>query len=187
MPQLLQKMIMSTCCVITIVGCGPSESKKQNLMPPTAEDLSYQGDDQLLPLSSASHCLETDSVQAINDGILPKASFDWSIPRLTWWDHVGTTEWVSYKYIRPRMFTSSGVYWFDDSGQGQCRPPAKYRLLWRDGNDYRPVVLKKEERYGLELDGMNEFAFEPITTDELRLEVTLQPEFSGGIMEWQVR
>ena len=47
---------------------------------------------------SASHVWPKDSLTAVNDGLLPKASDDHDIPRMTWWDHKGTTEWVSYRY-----------------------------------------------------------------------------------------
>ena len=44
---------------------------------------------------SASHCFENDTVDALADGQEPKSSNDQSIPRFTWWDHRGTSEWVA--------------------------------------------------------------------------------------------
>ena len=49
-----------------------------------------------LPVS-ASHCFETDTVEALMKAGQPKSSNDQSIPRFTWWDHRGTAEWVQYK------------------------------------------------------------------------------------------
>jgi len=40
--------------------------------------------------------------------------------------------------------------------------------------------------YGVEKDKFNRVPFEPVTTKQLRLVVQLQPEFSGGILEWRV-
>jgi hypothetical protein len=34
---------------------------------------------------------------------------------------------------------------------------------------------------------MNEVMFEPVQTDALRIEVEFQPEFSGGVLEWDVQ
>jgi hypothetical protein len=36
------------------------------------------------------------------------------------------------------------------------------------------------------MDQYNRVTFEPITTSALRIEAQLQPNWSGGILEWQV-
>jgi hypothetical protein len=36
------------------------------------------------------------------------------------------------------------------------------------------------------LDRFNRVAFSPVTTAALRLEVTLQPQWSAGVQEWKV-
>jgi DUF1680 family protein len=134
----------------------------------------------------ASHVNPTDTLAALNDGVLPKASNDHGIPRMTWWDHKGSTEWVSYRFAKPRAIGGSSVYWFDDTGTGGCRVPAEWRLLWRDGDEWKPVKLAAEASYGTARDQFNRIAFEPVTTRELKLEVKLRPGFSGGILEWSV-
>ena len=55
----------------------------------------------------------------------------------------------------------------------------------REGGTWKPV--KAAGAYGVAPDSFNEVTFEPVTTDALRLEVQLQPGFSGGILEWRVR
>ena len=132
----------------------------------------------------ASHCCPWDTTLALNDGILPQKSADTSIPRFTWWDHRGTTEWVQYDFDEPRRLSWAEVYWFDDTGFGQCRVPKSWRLLYRDGDQWKPVETTDE--YGVELDKFNRVTFKPVETTGLRLEVELQPEFSGGILEWRV-
>jgi DUF1680 family protein len=134
----------------------------------------------------ASHCFERDTLTALNDGVLPKSSKDHGLPRMTWWDHRGGTEWVAYQFPEPRRLASAAVYWFDDTGVGRCRVPASWRLLWRDGSDWKEVRLADGAAYGTAQDRFNEVAFEPVTTRELKLEVRLQPDFSGGILEWTV-
>jgi DUF1680 family protein len=134
----------------------------------------------------ASHLNPTDTLAALNDGIQPKASGDHSIPRMTWWDHKGTTEWVSYRFPAPRRLSSASLYWFDDTGRGSCRVPAEWKLLWLDGKEWRPVTLATGSAYGTALNQFNQVTFEPITTRELRIEVELRPGFSGGILKWQL-
>ena len=138
----------------------------------------------VLARASASHCHPTDSVAALKDGVLPSRSIDHSIPRFTWWDHRGTTEWVQYDFDEPRTFAKAEVYWFDDTGRGQCRVPASWRVLWRDGDQWRPV--QAAGAHGVERDQFNVVTFEPVTTDALRIEVQLQEGFSGGILEWRL-
>ncbi|HJT76994.1 MAG TPA: beta-L-arabinofuranosidase domain-containing protein [Gemmataceae bacterium] len=132
----------------------------------------------------ASHCWQNDTLTALNDGVLPKASGDQNVLRMTWWDHRGSTEWVSYRFPQPRRLSGCAVYWFDDTGVGSCRVPAEWRLLWRDGDAWKPVKLAEGSSYGTALDRMNEVRFEPVTARELKLEVRLRPGFSGGILEW---
>ncbi len=134
----------------------------------------------------ASHVNPTDTLTALNDGVLPKSSKDHGLPRMTWWDHRGSTEWVSYQYKQPRQFSKAAVYWFDDTGIGRCRIPASWRLLWRNGSEWIEVKLTAGSRYAMALDRMNTVTFEPVQTRELKLEVQLQPDFSGGILEWEV-
>jgi DUF1680 family protein len=136
---------------------------------------------------SASHVNPTDTLKALNDGKLPKSSGDHGIPRMTWWDHKGTTEWVAYRFRKPRKLSSAAVYWFDDTGRGQCRVPASWRLLWRDGKEWKPCKLTGKSAFGTAFDRFNKVTFEPVRTRELRLEVRLKRDFSGGILEWQVK
>ncbi len=133
---------------------------------------------------AASHCCPRDSVTALNDNLLPKSSIDHDIPRLTWWDHKGTREWVAYVFEKPRTFSKAEVYWFDDTGRGACRVPASWRLVWREGTKWRPVEATSP--YGVQKDRFNVVTFKPVTTRELRIEVQLQPNVSGGILEWRV-
>jgi DUF1680 family protein len=134
----------------------------------------------------ASHCNPSDTLTALNDGTLPKSSGDHSIPRMAWWDHKGTTEWVSYRFPKPRTLQGAAVYWFDDTGRGRCRVPESWRLLWRDGETWKPVKLTDKSTYRTALDRFNRVTFEPVMTSELKLEVKLKVGFSGGILEWTV-
>ncbi len=134
----------------------------------------------------ASHLNSTDTLETLNDGGVPKSSKDDSIRRMTWWDHRGSVEWLSYGTDKPRKLSAAEVYWFDDTGIGACRVPAEWRLLWLDGNEWKPVKLRKGEQYGTALDQFNKVSFGPVTTREIRLEVKLREGYSGGVLKWRV-
>lgn len=133
---------------------------------------------------SASHCWQVDSIDALNDRVEPASSQDRNVPRFTWWDHRGTTEWVQYTFDVPRTVSATEVYWYDDTGSGQCRVPQSWRLLYRDGDAWKPV--RGASSPGTELDKFNRVEFSPVQTSALRIEAQLQPEFSAGVLEWKV-
>ncbi len=127
-----------------------------------------------------------DDLNAVSDGLEPASSKDESIPRLTFWDHKGTAEWVQYDYPKPMSLSAASVYWFDDTGVGQCRVPQSWRLLYKaDDGTFKPVAAASA--YGTAPDKDNAVAFAPVTTTALRLELQLQNGFSGGILEWKAK
>jgi len=134
---------------------------------------------------SASHVWGSDTERALNDQREPRSSADESIPRHTWWDHRGGTEWVQYDFTEPATLSAVEVYWFDDTGRGGCRVPASWRLLRRDGEGWTEV--SSASGYGVEKDRFNVTTFDPVTTEALRIEVELQDGMSGGVLEWKVR
>ena len=134
--------------------------------------------------TSVSHCWQGDITDALSDGLLPQSSNDNGIPRFTWWDHKGTTEWVQYDFARPMTVSGSHVYWFDDTGAGGCRIPKSWRLLYKEGESWQEV--SSAGRYAVDKDKFNSARFDSVRTAALRLEATLQAEFSAGILEWKV-
>jgi hypothetical protein len=133
---------------------------------------------------TASHCFSGDTIDALADGLEPNSSNDHSIPRFTWWDHRGTTEWVQYELPEPKPIASVEVYWFDDTGVGQCRLPKSWRLLYRDATGWKPVSASTPAPTK---DEWNRVSFPPLTTSAFRIEADLQSGFSGGILEWRLR
>jgi uncharacterized protein len=133
---------------------------------------------------AASHCNPPDSIAACFDGRVPNSSADHTIPRMTWWDHKGTAEWVERRFERATTISKAAIYWFDDTGHGGCRVPQSWRLCYKSGGEWKPV--SPAGPYSTERDRFNRVTFAPVTTTALRLEVQLQPNFSGGILEWQL-
>ena len=122
---------------------------------------------------------------SLNDQREPKNSIDRSFPYLHWWPRKGTVEWVQYDFPSEQVVSLVEVYWFDDTGRGECRVPQSWRVLYKKNDTWKPVVL--EEPYGVEKDRYNRVKFTPVRTKALRLEITLQKEFSAGIHEWKVK
>jgi hypothetical protein len=134
--------------------------------------------------ASASHVNDSDTVEALGDGLEPVNSNDPEIPRFTWWPRRGSTEWAQFDFSQPKRVTGVSVYWFDDTGAGSCRVPATARLLYRAADGWRPVP--GAAALGVKKDGWNTVRFPAIETTALRLETQLQPLFSSGILEWKV-
>jgi hypothetical protein len=182
--------------VTLVVNGQKSQVKVAPSLRTLCETLQRRGDPELaftaqveLPMTNAMvkteySYLNKDSAAAMSDGVEPTASNDDKIPRFTWWEHKGTLEWVQYNFQAPRTLAAASVYWFDDSGRGDCRPPRSWRLLYKDGNDWKPVEATSP--YGVERDKYNRVTFKPVTTLALRLEAQLQDGFSAGIFEWKI-
>ncbi len=135
--------------------------------------------------ASASHCNDTDTVEALGDGVEPSSSGDQSVPRMTWWPHRGTAEWVQFDFGKPVKLSEAAVYWFDDTGVGQCRAPESWRVLCQVGQEWKePAGLRMDP---VARDKYNRASFEAVETTALRLEVKLKAGFSGGILEWKVK
>jgi len=123
--------------------------------------------------------------QAIHDQIEAKSSIDHSNPFFHWWPKKGTLEWVQLDFAKHETVSRVEVYWFDDTGRGQCRLPESWRLLYRDGEEWKPV--SGPDAFGVEKDRYNVTTFDAIETDGLRLEVQLRETWSAGIHEWKVK
>jgi uncharacterized protein len=114
----------------------------------------------------------------------PANSNDQSCPFVSWWPQKGTTEWVQYDFPKEATVSKAEVYWFDDTGFGECRVPASWRVLYKDGADWKPV--ENTAPYEVHKDQMNGISFKPVRTTALRLEVGLVPDFSTGLYTWNV-
>jgi hypothetical protein len=140
---------------------------------------------------SASESQNPQLIPAINDLSEPRSSRDGRDTYFHWWPKKGTAEWVEYAFEKPATVSETEIYWFDDSpppgrtGGGECRVPTSWRLLYKDGETWKPV--ETAEAYGVEKDKFNKLTFKPVTTSGLRLEVTMQQNWSTGIQEWKVK
>jgi len=126
--------------------------------------------------------------RAIQDGEVPQSSryrnpygdFDWTPKK-------GTTEWVEYAFAKPSKVSEADVYWIDNTGSpnADCSLPRSWRLLYRNGNGWKPVQNLRP--YSTEKDKFNKVTFAPVVTDSLRLEVVLRADSSAGVRQWVVQ
>jgi hypothetical protein len=122
---------------------------------------------------------------AANDQISPKGAKG-QAPNFDFWPHKGTAEWLQYAFEKPVEVNACTVWWFDDTGRGECRVPASWRLVYRAaGGVWRPVEGVKD--YPAAKDVPCVIAFTPVTTSALRLEIQLPDGFSSGVYEWYVQ
>ena len=121
----------------------------------------------------------------IIDGEEPANSSD-STAYFDWWPVQGSKmEWVELKFAKPSTVSTSEIYWFDDTGRGGVRVPASWRLLYRSGDQWLPV--ETTGAFGTARNAWNALTFKPVTTSALRIELSMQQNFSAGLQEWKVK
>ena len=155
-----------------VIGAGPDATR-------------WEGQPEPLPYQvEASHCYESDTPDAVKDRIEPNGSADREIPRFTWWPRRGSTEWIEYTFDAPRELSGVSIYWFDDTPEGGCALPLSCRVLVQRAGQWTEAAASG----GGEIAGdrFQAIRFEPATAEAVRLEVTLRPGRSAGILEWRV-
>ncbi len=123
-------------------------------------------------------------VNAVNDQHEPKSSGDRLKKHFDWWPAKGTNQWVQYDFAKPARVSVVEVYWFDDTGIGECRLPKSWQAFYRGNGSWKPVT--HPSGYGCEANRYNRTTFNPVETDGLRLEVQLPEHFSSGLLQWRV-
>lgn len=124
------------------------------------------------------------SPDAVRDGKEPEGSRKHPGSLCHWWPHKGGREWVQYEWSAERKLEGARVYWFDDTGTGECRLPSGWSVEYLEGADWKPV--KATGPYAVALDRWCEVKFAPVRTKALRLLVSQPAEWATGIHEWRV-
>jgi DUF1680 family protein len=136
-------------------------------------------------LSKKSSSGANESLDLISDQYEPKNSNDHSRGYIHWWPQKDTTVWFQYDFQKPETVSECEVYWFDDGPDGGCRIPAGWKILYKQGSEWKSV--KSHSDYATTKDAYSKIKFEPLKTNALRLEIQLQKEFSSGVHEWVVK
>lgn len=134
--------------------------------------------------ATASYSNIYEPLEALTDGTQPKSSDDESVARFTWWNHLGTREWVELQFAKRKTLSEVSLYWYDDRrGGGQCRVPEAWHVEYLDEKGVWRAV-ENGGPYGTDLDVFNSVAFKPVTSKNLRVVVKLQKNMTAGILEW---
>lgn len=104
---------------------------------------------------------------ALYDGRDPLDSADESNRYFKMRPAPGTLAWIEYELTSESTLSSTAVYWFDD--RRFCRLPSSWRILYRDGQEWRPVSTVNP--YGVGKDAFNRVRFDPVKTTAVRLEI----------------
>jgi len=110
---------------------------------------------------------QNDDIRALYDGKDPIASADESYLYYRMRPEPGTAAWVEYEFKSPAKVSSAQVYWFDD--RRFCRLPASWRVLYKEGDSWKPVA--NIAPYIVSKNEFNSVGFAPVTTIAVRLEV----------------
>jgi hypothetical protein len=139
----------------------------------------------LASLARPSASVRSPAVETLNAEFLPESSHDTEVPRFVWFGRKGTPEWVQYDFPGPKVVHSVQVYWAvheDENSPGKL--PKSWRLLYRDGQDWKEV--NPLHGYPASADQINEVEFTPVTTSALRIEVQLEDGATAGIFRWAI-
>lgn len=148
---------------------------------------------------SASHCHDSDTVDALADGLEPCASNDRGIPRHTFQPRIGGIEWLQANFETPRTINNVRIYWCDDASRydhaptgpfknavtrGKCRIPNAWQLYYLNQGQWKKV--ETQALHAVKINQYNNLTFDPVTTTALRIEIMQAEDFSSGVLEWQI-
>jgi hypothetical protein len=138
--------------------------------------------DTLTYLSKTTASFVHVSLDAIKDQSIPADSADSSNRQLDFWPHKETTEWLKFEWPREHDLSSVKIYWFDDTGRGECKVPQSWKVLYQnDQGQFLPVVT--QDPYATEKDKFNKVTFNPVKTTAIKIDITLQKDWSSGLQE----
>jgi hypothetical protein len=102
-----------------------------------------------------------------------------------WLPKKGSSEWIQYDFPQTTTVHSSDIYWFAEGSGKQIQLPKSWKLLYRQGDEWKPV--EAQGTYTVSKDRYDHVAFKPVQTGSLRLVLEMQPNASAGIQEWRVQ
>jgi Family of unknown function (DUF5695)/F5/8 type C domain len=139
----------------------------------------------LASLARPSASVRSQGLFALSDDLEPENSLDSEVPRFVWFGRKGTAEWVQYDLPEPKQVHSVEVYWAthdDDTNPGKL--PRSWRLLYRDGSDWKEVT--SFGGFPVKADQLTSVEFSPISTSALRIEVQLEDGATAGLFKWGI-
>jgi hypothetical protein len=126
--------------------------------------------------------------QIVADGLEPENSNDSDIPRFHWWPSKGGSEWIQFDFNKPQEISCVDIYWFDDTGEGECRIPKSWKVFYlQENGELRQVYATNSEPYGVQKNKYNSVEFETVNTSSLKIVIESQSEYAGGIYEIKLK
>ncbi|MEZ0324978.1 MAG: glycoside hydrolase family 127 protein [Fimbriimonas sp.] len=119
----------------------------------------------------------------INDGLEVAKSDEQPAALLHFWPHKGGEEWVQYTWDKPQTITGSKIFWFDDTGRGECRLPKDFKLQALVNGQWTDLALKGK---AIAMDKWTDLTFPAITSTALRVVIQQKEGWASGIHEWKV-
>ena len=135
--------------------------------------------------SKITASIPAQTLNAVNDNEFPRNTSDIDLMNYNCWPKTNSTEWIQYDFNEKTAVSESSVFWFDDGPFGGCRIPKSWRILYKSGNSWKPVMLLGD--YKIAKDALTTVKFKPVKTNALRLEFVLPADFSTGLYEWSVK
>ena len=138
------------------------------------------------PISSFSE--DEGIIKTLTDQRDPKNSDDGSVGMFLMYGNslFGSKQWIRMPLGEARTVSGSKTYWWTEHYEGGgVREPASWRLLYKDGDAWKPVT--NASGYGVVNNQYNEVTFDPIKTTELKMEVQFQRDRCGALMRWRVQ
>lgn len=122
------------------------------------------------------------SPAAAADGLAPRRSREHVEQLCSFAPHKGGKEWIEYSWPAAQRIASTRVYWCEEGMFGALRAPLQARLLWRDGDTWKPVG----GALACAPDRWCELEFPAVVTSALRLEFDQPPGAACAVHEWNV-
>jgi hypothetical protein len=139
---------------------------------------------------TCSYTAPWERCEALNTGTDPDRS-DIPGPNLgtrwgTWPEVV--EQWIEYRWDSPVRVQATGIYWFQDTPDGEeggVKRPASWSLEYLDGRDWAPIP--DTDSLGTALDRYNRASFDPVTTTGIRAVLRPRDDAEGvGALRWRV-
>lgn len=130
----------------------------------------------------ASFTYGNDSKVAVGDNLIPKNSFDTSIPRWTSWPQTGKEQWIECELEKPANIESVAIYWYDDNGGVQI--PVSWSLQYKENGQWKKFPLYITDQYNTFKDQFNMVhPAETITAEAIKIAMKPQQKSAVGILE----
>ena len=98
----------------------------------------------------------------------------------------GNKEWVEYDFEKPADGLRVRTLLVRRHRQGSVRVPASWRLLYKDGDEWKPVEAECPRTESSAISSTRSRS-QAVATQALRLELTAQEKVSAGIQKWKVK